>query len=170
MRRFPMSLDAAHRRITTVVIGLCAAVLGIQVAVCRPPVAWIPLLTAALLAPIMGSCWAVAPTALSIDGRMLRIERRGWRPLDIPLDDIARTDGVPSLRPFGAVRLFGVGGFFGTFGLMWSRSIGRFRAYVTRSAPSLLRRRRSALPVLVTPDDRDAVVAALRAAGVPDVP
>jgi hypothetical protein len=167
MRRFPMSLDAGNRRLTTVVIGLCAAVLGIQIAVCRPPFAWIPLLTGALLVPIMASCWALAPTALTIDGRTLRIERRGWRPLEIPLDDIARTDGVPSLRPLGAVRLFGVGGFFGSFGLMWSRSIGRFRAYATRSAPSLLLRRRGALPVLVTPDDPEAVVAALRAAGVP---
>jgi hypothetical protein len=36
----------------------------------------------------------------------------------------------------------------------------------TRTAPSLLLRLRGSLPVLVTPDDPDAVVAALRQAGV----
>ena len=48
MQRFPMTLDAGTRRLTLLVLGICALVLGMQVMVCRPPVAWIPLLTAAL--------------------------------------------------------------------------------------------------------------------------
>jgi len=50
---------------------------------------------------------------------------------------------------------------------MWSRPVGRFWAYATRSAPSLLLRRRGSLPILVTPDDPQAVVAALHQTGVP---
>ena len=161
-----MSLDAANRLITLTVLALCAVVLAVQVALCRPPMTWIPLLTGALLVPIMGSCWAMAPTALSIDGDSLRIERRAWRAIRIPLRDIAALESTAGMRAFNTLRLFGVGGFFGTFGLMWSRNVGRFWAYATRATPSLLLRVRGALPVLVTPDDPEAVVAALRTAGV----
>ncbi len=166
MQRFPMSLDAANRLLTLVVLFICGAVLGLQVALCRPPVAWIPLLTAVALLPTLGGCWALAPTALAVDGSTLRIERRAWRALEIPLQEIVALDSGPALRMRSTLRLFGVGGFFGTFGLMWSRPLGRFWAYATRSAPSLVLRRRGSLPVLVTPDDPQALLAALRQAGV----
>lgn len=161
-----MSLDAGNRLVTLTVVVVCVVVLAVQVVLCRPPLAWIPLLTAALLVPIMGSCWALAPTALAIEGDALRIERRAWRPIRIPLRDIAALESAAGMRMFRTVRLFGVGGFFGTFGLMWSRPVGRFWAYATRTAPSLLLRVRGSLPVLLTPDDPQAVVAALRQAGV----
>lgn len=166
-RRFPMSLDAANRAITLAVLVVCGAVLGLQVVLCRPPVQWIPVLTAILLLPALGICWALAPTGIAVDGSALRIERRGWRALEIPLGEIAALESAPAVRLLHTVRLFGVGGFFGTFGLMWSRSLGRFRAYATQNAPSLLVRRRGALPVLVTPDDPQSLVAALRQVGVP---
>ena len=165
-RRFPMSLDAGNRLITLTVVAVCVVVLAVQVVVCRPPMTWIPLLTAALLVPIMGSCWAMAPTSLAIDGDALRIERRAWRAIRIPLRDIAALESTTGMRALNTLRLFGVGGFFGTFGLMWSRPVGRFWAYATRTAPSILLRVRGSLPVLVTPDDPQAVVAALRQAGV----
>jgi hypothetical protein len=60
------------------------------------------------------------------------------------------------------VRLFGVGGFFGSYGLFWARGLGRFRAYATQSAPGVLVRRSGALPLIVTPDDADGFRAALR--------
>jgi PH (Pleckstrin Homology) domain-containing protein len=161
-----MSLDAGHRLITLVVLFVCGVVVGLQVVLCRPPVQWIPVLTAIVLLPTLGVCWALAPTALAIDGSALRIERRGWRALEIPLHEIAALESAPAVRMLNTVRIFGVGGFFGTFGLMWSRSLGRFRAYATHSAPSLLLRRRGSLPVLVTPDDPHALLAALRQAGV----
>jgi len=145
---------------------MCRIVLAVQVALCRPPLAWIPLLTAALLLPLTSSCWAMAPSALAIDGDALRIERRAWRPIRIPLRDIAGLESTAGMRAFNTLPLFGVGGFFGTFGLMWSRPVGRFWAYATRTSPSLLLRRRGSLPVLVTPDDPQAVVTALRQAGV----
>ena len=78
----------------------------------------------------------------------------------------SRSSHTDETRVLKTVRLFGIGGFFGTFGLMWSRPLGRFRAYATRSTPSLLLRRHRALPLLVTPDDREALLAALRQAGV----
>ena len=165
-RRFPMSLDRANRAITLAVLFVCGAVLGLQVVLCRPPVQWIPILTAILLLPTLAVCWALAPTGIAVDGSALCIERRGWRALEIPLGEIAALESAPAVRPLGTVRLFGVGGFFGTFGLMWSRSLGRFRAYATQNAPSLLVRRRGALPLLVTPDDPQALMAALRQVGV----
>ena len=166
VRRFPMSLDTGNRLITLAVLFVCGAVLGLQVMLCRPPVQWIPLLTAIVLLPTLGVCWALAPTGVAVDGSALRIERRAWRALEIPLGEIAALESAPAVRALRTVRVFGVGGFFGTFGLMWSRPLGRFWAYATRSAPSLLLRRRGAFPVLVTPDDPQALLLALRQAGV----
>jgi hypothetical protein len=97
---------------------------------------------------------------------LFRIERRAWRPISIPLRNIAALESTAGMGAFNTLRPFGVGGFFGTFGLMWSRPVGRFWAYATRTAPSILLRVDGSLPVLVTPDDPQAVVAALRQAGV----
>jgi len=102
---------------------------------------------------------------MSLDAA-LRIERRGWRALEIPLGEIAALETEPAVRVLSTIRLFGVGGFFGRFGLTWSRTLVRFRAYATQNAPSLLVRRRGALPLLVMPDDPQALMAALRQVGV----
>jgi hypothetical protein len=127
---------------------------------------WIPLLTATLLRADHGLVLALARPRSRIDGDALRIERRAWRAIRIPLREIAALESAAGCARSTPCGLFGVGGFFGTFGLMWSRPVGRFWAYATRTAPSLLLRLRGSLPVLVTPDDPDAVVAALRQAGV----
>ena len=104
-RRFPMSLDSGNRLITLTVVAVCVVVLAVQVVVCRPPMTWIPLLTAALLVPIMGSCWAMAPSALAIDGDSLRIERRAWRAIHIPLRDIAALESTAGMRAFNTLAL-----------------------------------------------------------------
>jgi hypothetical protein len=101
-----------------------------------------------------------------IDRGALRVRRRAWRDLVVPLGDIASVEAGPDLRRTVALRLFGVGGFFGTYGLLWIRGLGRLRGYMTRIDGSLLIRRHGALPVLVTPDDPAALLRALRARGV----
>jgi len=162
-RRFPMSLDASQRALTTLVIVVLAVALVVLPAVRVGGVAWIGL-PAAIAAGLLAA-WALAPTAVEVDAAAVRIVRRAWRPFVIPLHEI---QGVEPTQPLGRrlFRLVGVGGFFGSYGLFWRRDVGRFRAYLTRSAAALLLRRRGALPVMITPDDPAAVGAALAALGV----
>ena len=157
--RFPMSLDGLNQGITWFVVVVVAVVV---VSVIGSPAGPIALPIVGLVAVGLAVAWALAPTALEIDGHAVRICRRAWRPLDLPLVTIASVETTP---PMGlGFRLFGVGGFFGSYGLFWARNLGRFMAYVTRRGPSVLLRRRGALPVMVTPDDPEGFVRTLRLA------
>ena len=158
--RFPMSLDRLNQGITWFVVGVLALVVASLVA---SPACIIALPVLGLVAVVLAVAWALAPTALEIDGGALRICRRAWRPVEVPLTSIATVEATPPALGCG-VRLFGVGGFFGSYGLFWTRKLGRFLAYVTRRGPSVLLRRRGALPVLVTPDDPEAFTRILRQA------
>ncbi len=59
-------------------------------------------------------------------------------------------------HPFGfGIRLWGNGGLFGGSGIFWSRRLGVFRAYVTRSGPSeLVLVETPAKKVLISPRTR----------------
>src|SRR5262252_1734847 len=163
---FSMSLDRMNRALTVLVSAAMATVLGIQLALCTGPVAWVPWLTLAILTIVMLPAFALAPTAVEIDGRALRVCRRLWRPLRVALTDIERAETGPDVRLSTTLRLFGVGGFFGTYGLLWVRGLGRIRGYVTRCDKTLVVRRASGIPVLVTPDEPAAVLETLRLRGV----
>jgi hypothetical protein len=103
----------------------------------------------------------MSPRELVVDGGEVRIERRAWRPLCIPLASI--TSAAPLDRVGRrAVRLFGTGGFFGSYGLFWSDALGRFRLYATRRGQAVIvRRTGGALPIVVTPDDVAGAIAAI---------
>jgi hypothetical protein len=58
----------------------------------------------------------------------------------------------------GVVRVMGVGGVFGYYGLFWGWKAGRFRAYITRTDRLVLIRRKQADPVLLSPRDPNAFV------------
>ena len=158
--RFPMSLDGLNQGITWFVVGILTLVTGGLVA---SPACGAALPVLGLVVIGLAAAWAFAPTALEIDGGALRICRRAWRPVEVPLMSIATVETTPPTLGCG-VRLFGVGGFFGSYGLFWTRNLGRFLAYVTRRGPSVLVRRRGALPVLVTPDDPETFIRTLRQA------
>jgi hypothetical protein len=161
-----MSLDRPNRLATVVVGSIVATVSTIPLAVLPPQaraIGWVvtaTVIVACLLA------WAFSPTAVTLERGGLHVRRRGWRPLTISFGDIARVERGPDLCRTVALRLFGVGGFFGTYGLLWMRDIGRVRGYLTRADGSLLIRRHGALPVLVTPDDPGALLAALHRHGI----
>jgi hypothetical protein len=161
-----MTLDPSNRRLTLLVLGLMAAVIGVQAAACRGAVAWIPWLTGGVLLPTLGSAWALAPVAVEVDGGELRVVRRMWRPFSVALTEIERVEVAPAVTLTSAVRVFGVGGFFGVYGLLWVRGVGRVRAFLTRRGAGLRVRRRGALPLLLSPDDPDATAAALHLHGV----
>ncbi len=157
MFRSPMTLDRANRRLTLFVSLLLVAVT-FAVTLTAPPRA-LPAL--ALLVVALLVSWAMAPRALAVDADSVWIERRMWRPLRVPRVDIESAAPLDSLgrRP---LRLFGVGGFFGSYGLFSSDKLGRFRLWATRGGQAVIIVRKGALlPMVVTPDDVAGTIGAI---------
>ncbi len=144
-----MTLDQSQRRLTLLVFGLLVAAFAV--------VAYVGTLAGegvfALLGVVLVLAWAMSPRALVVQGGELRVERRAWPPLRVPLSQVVSAS--PLGRMSGrTLRLFGVGGFFGSYGLFSNPDIGRFRLYATRGGQAVIvRRRGDELPLVLTPDD-----------------
>lgn len=78
----------------------------------------------------------------------------------IPVETIC---GIEETRLSGVIRTCGVGGFLGSWGWFRARDIGSFRAYVSRSDRMVMIRRKDDVPVVVTPDDAQGFVEAVKA-------
>ena len=61
----------------------------------------------------------------------------------------------------GSLRLFGNGGIFGFYGWFWSKSLGRFSAFVTDNARSVVIRL-PARTIVVSPDQPEEFARLLR--------
>ena len=119
----------------------CALLLGVSVAMrlnapAEPPLmyrigTWLPVLVfaASALCSILG---------YRIDGRDLLVLRPGWH-TRIPLRELQTVEFVPDAMA-GSIRLFGNGGLFGFIGLFRSKPLGRYRAYVTNAANTVVLR------------------------------
>lgn len=152
-----MTLDGRQRKMTGVVALIIAAALGATLMTG----AHAGFGVVAVLFVVLGLSWAMSPCALVVDGGELRVERRAWRPLRIPLASVASASPLDSLGR-GTLRVFGVGGFFGSYGLFSSSDLGRFRLYATRSGQAVIVRRSGGeLPVVLTPDDVAGAIGAI---------
>lgn len=86
------------------------------------------------------------------------------RRLRIPRADIegASTIGRELLRrDFGWSARVGVGGLFGTFGLLWTSKRGWMSAYATTTQHWVLLERRDGRPILISPERPDDFVRAI---------
>ncbi|MCQ3829588.1 hypothetical protein HXX02_09015 [Microbulbifer elongatus] len=104
---------------------------------------WIPLLTLVLSA-------AFAVRGYQLEDKHLYIVRLGWRSRLCLAQLQAVT--VDSAAMDGSIRLFGNGGLFAYLGLFRNSKLGRYRAYATDTARSVVLH----LPtrtVVVTPDN-----------------
>jgi hypothetical protein len=158
--RSPMTLDAANRALTIV---LSLVILGIVlltsvgVGKLAGPV---PALVVAPLVVVMLVAWAMSPRAVAVVAGDMLVERRAWPALRVPLASIERAE--PFERAGRALRIIGVGGFFGSYGLFTSDALGRFRLYATRRGKAVLvRRSGGAIPLVLTPDDVAGTLAAI---------
>jgi hypothetical protein len=157
MFRTPMSLDASQRKMTLIVSALLVVSLVVVVAV----KATAGLGIFAVLGVVLVLAWAMSPTALVVDGGELRIERRAWRALRVPLSSVESAAPLTKMGA-GTLRLFGVGGFFGSYGLFSNGELGKFRLYATRRGQAVLVRRTGGeLPIVLTPDDVAGAIAAI---------
>jgi hypothetical protein len=156
-----MSLDASHRNLTI----LTSTFVGIGAVVAaragsRPGGAVFVFGCAVLLL-----AWAMAPRGVAVGDGELLVLRRAWPALRVPLATIREAAAVDSLGK-RAIRLFGVGGFFGSYGLFSTDTLGRFRLYATRRGRAvILRRNDSKLPIVLTPDDVPGTLGAIQRRG-----
>jgi hypothetical protein len=158
MFKTPMSLDRTHRTLTIAVAALGAASLLALSA--SPQLGLFRNTVIGVLAAVLLVCWAMSPRALVVDSGELRVERRAWRPLRVPLASVSSAAPLEGVG-LGTIRVFGVGGFFGSYGLFYNAVLGRFRMYATRRGQAMIvRRTGDALPLVITPDD---VAGSLRA-------
>jgi hypothetical protein len=159
----PMTTDL--RVLTWVALVLPIALVFATIAA---PATTRPTLLAisALVALTYASVWFVwRPTRFEIDPDVLRIV---WptRSRTIPRGTIAGVRVVPGgdvLRAeYGAGVRIGAGGLWGGFGLLKTRT-KTFSMWISRTDRLVVVELRDARPLLVTPDDPERFVAALRA-------
>ena len=114
---------------------------------------------------LLGITSLMAPTALVLTPHELVIERFAWPAVRVALSDINWVEAGPkvSLWGGGVRRLAGNGGWFWSGGLFRAEGVGQVRAWLTRLGPTVLLTRKAGLPVLVTADDADGFVKALKA-------
>jgi len=157
MFRTPMSLDKTQRTMTLVVSGLLVVSLAVVVLV----KAAAGLGVFGVLAVVLVLAWAMSPTALVVEDGELRVERRAWRAMRVPLSQVASASPLNKLGG-RTLRLFGVGGFFGSYGLFSNGELGKFRLYATHGGQAVLVRRTDGeLPLVLTPDDVQGAIAAI---------
>jgi hypothetical protein len=160
MFRTPMRLDRINRVLTVVV---CAIVVAALAALLKAP--GLGAARAVLIAfplVVLALAWAMSPSALVVEAGELRVERRAWRPLRVPLASIADASLLDGIGR-NSIRVFGVGGFFGSYGLFWNKVLGRFRLYATRTGQAIVvRRTGDAIPIVLTPDDVAGAVRAIQ--------
>jgi hypothetical protein len=157
MFRTPMTLDRMNRNLTVVASALVAIGMLVVLTARSGPGAFAFAIGAAALA----LAWAMSPCEIVVDAGELRVVRRAWPPLRIPLGAIAAAAPLDNLGAW-PIRLFGVGGFFGSYGLFSTKTLGRFRLYATRRGQAVIVRRvDSKLPIVLTPDDVEGTVRAI---------
>jgi hypothetical protein len=89
---------------------------------------------------------------------------RPIRPRAIAMSEIAEARFPASWPPGNVFGLWRVEGFFGAQGTYWNKAWGRFRVFVTNDENTVELRLESGERVLVSPDDPESFVSAIRTA------
>jgi hypothetical protein len=93
----------------------------------------------------------------TVDSVGLVIHRLGPN-VCIRYDEIAGIERIGARQVGLGIRTFGSGGFFGFFGLFYSRQLGRFRGYMTNRRDLVLITLRNGAKLVVSPHPGDFFV------------
>jgi len=96
----------------------------------------------------------------SIQNGELRILRLGWSK-DIKLSDISSVEFKPNAM-MGSLRTFGIGGLFGYVGFFKNRILNNYKAYATHRKKTVVILTKKHDQIVVTPDNPEEFVEALR--------
>ena len=171
MEHHATSLGGALWTFTAVALALLglmvAGFLGLALALLarsrgRPklkPAAALVSLPALITSAVVAGAYLYAPQGLGLTADSLVVLRH-LDPVSIPLADIRHVRrGNPD--QLGSLRLYGVGGLFGSYGLYHSSVLGQYRLYATDTQNAVIVRTEQTTFV-VTPDQPARFMAALR--------
>ncbi len=164
MRRFnaPWDRQLLVSTIALLAVILFTAIAGTSTAM-RAGMRGVALGVAVVAGGAAVVAWALAPRAFEIGGGSLRVVRNGWIRTVIPLAEIRSAGEIGPEALAGALRLVGVAGLFGTYGIFRSPALGPLRLEATRGSGLVLVRTARRAHVL-TPDRPGEFVEALLAA------
>jgi cyanate permease len=122
------------------------------------------LIVIASFAALISLIWLyLRPSRYSVDGDGVRI-RWYLREVRIPraeIQNVSTIDREVLRRDFGWSARVGVGGLFGSFGLLWTSKRGWLSAYSTTTRQWVLIERKTARPILISPEQPDDFVRAV---------
>lgn len=157
MFRTPLALDRTNRIMTMFFIALILVIAGAMTFVGSDSTRYGSLLVLGVLVLVT----MMSPRALVVENGVMRIERRMWPALVVPLAEVESASPLDSLGK-RVVKVSGAGGVFGSYGLFWSDTLRWFRLYATRRGQAIIvRRTGSLLPIVMTPDDVAGAIAAI---------
>ena len=160
-KRFPLAEMSAGCRIATwlAMVMACGAVAMGVWGVCTQfwPILALPAIVVASFALVW--CY-YRPTDFVVSEAGLTI-RWPLRSRLYPADEIERARIVAKSDIGWSIRLWGAGGLWGVFGLCWSRSMGKFDAFVSRKDGLVLIALRGRRLLLITPDRPEEFITAL---------
>jgi hypothetical protein len=167
MTRFDAPRDR-QLRLGSWIVGLVLAgvaagvlVLGLALSGRDLELLWPFLIAPAAIGAVLAAAWLLAPRGFALRGPDLLV-LRPVGPVRIPLARIRAVGPVPSAAVAGALRVGGNGGLFGRYGRCWSRGLGPFRLYATRtSGLVMVETEREAF--VLSPGEPEAFVEAVRA-------
>ena len=164
MRRFGAPWD---RQLLTSTIALLAviaitAIAGVSGAI-QANLRGIAWAVAVFSASVAIGAWGLAPRGFAIGDRRLRLLKNGWPSTEIPLDEIRTIALLDQDALSGSLKILGMGGLFGYYGLFRSPTLGSYRLHATRAGGLVLVRTGSRTFVL-TPEPADGFAEALLAA------
>jgi hypothetical protein len=164
MRRFGAPWD---RQLLTSTIALLAviaitAIAGVSGAL-KANLRGIAAAVSVFSGGIAIGAWALAPRGFAIGDGLLRVLRNGWPSTDIRLDAVRTVSLLDPDALRGSLKLLGMSGLFGYYGLFRSPVLGSFRLHGTRAGGLVLVKTEGRTLVL-TPEPPDAFVEALLAA------
>jgi len=118
---------------------------------------------AAFLLLIWGFVWGyMRPAACEVDANGLTVRwlLRRWSVPRADIESVELLEGSEFRARYGWGMRVGAGGLWGAFGLLVTRK-GTFRFYISRLDSFVLVQSRGGRPLLITPSDPEAFVAAL---------
>lgn len=170
IQRFAIaSADKSTKLWTGLILALLLAGAGAAVffaVTLRGAASWSAGLGAVLLllatALVSALVWLYArPNSFEVSPEGLKLV---WpaRTRKLPRNAFADMQPLSRLDLGHCIRLFGVGGLFGSFGRFRSEYLGNMDLYVTRADGMVLLRLKNRRPLILTPQDPEAFLAALR--------
>lgn len=155
------TFGARYDWLTKIVSGGVALLL-VAVPVMAMKAGAIAVFVALVSAAVIGLSFAFSPRGYEISGGAFRVKRL-IGDVVFPLERLRFVRDATAGDFWGCVRMWGSGGLFGYYGWFWSKALGRSKWYVTDRSRVVVMADGDQI-ILVSPEDHDGFVAAIRRA------